>query len=139
MEKDTAFVPVREGEVSLSSKIAKLFGHAEDAPLYTFGQLALHQLLGWQAYLLTYASGGKNSTPQPLSKYLAMNSHFNPASVIFTRAQSLAILITTLGICATVYGLYAAAGYIGAPNVMLLYGVPYLWVNNWIGERVGLH
>lgn len=138
MEKDTVFVPYQEGEETLSSKISKYIGKAEDisedAPLYNLLALILHQLLGWQTYILSYASAGIKSTPAPLSKTSPLlDSHLNPSSGIWTDSQRRAILISVIGLATTGAALYAGVLYTSASHIALLYGLPYLWVNNWIG------
>ena len=138
MEKDTAFVPHREGEKTMAKKFAEMLGHTEDAPLYHLGLLILHQAFGWQAYMLSYASGGTKSTPGKLSAFTLSNSHFNPDAGIWTKSQRLAILASTLGVSAMFIGLYILSTHIGLTNVLLLYGVPYMWVNNWLGMCIQL-
>jgi omega-6 fatty acid desaturase (delta-12 desaturase) len=101
--------------------------------------LAVHQLLGWQAYLLTYASGGEASTPEPLRKGVLANSHLNPVSSVFTKQQRVYALLSVLGMLATGAGLYVAAGYVGAGTVALLYLMPYIWLNNWMVAITYLH
>lgn len=134
MEKDTAFVPHREGEKTLAKKVADMLGHTEDAPLYHLALLILHQTFGWQAYMLSYASGGSASTPGKTSSFILWNSHFNPEAGIWTKSQRLAILASTFGVAAVFIGLCILGTHIGMTNVLLLYGVPYMWVNNWLGK-----
>jgi omega-6 fatty acid desaturase (delta-12 desaturase) len=133
MEKDTAFVPHRAGETSIGSKIAEMLGHSEDAPLYMLGGLIMHQLLGWQAYLLFYVSAGKGSTPKQLEGTSWAGSHFDPMAHLWTPSQRPFVFLSTVGLGAVMFALYQLSGVIGMTNVLLLYGVPYLWVNNWLG------
>ncbi|KAL9528432.1 Delta(12) fatty acid desaturase [Sphaerulina musiva] len=139
MEKDTAFVPHREGEKTLAKKVADMLGHTEDAPLYHLALLILHQTFGWQAYMLSYASGGSASTPGKTSSFILWNSHFNPEAGIWTKSQRLAILASTFGVAAVFIGLCILGTHIGMTNVLLLYGVPYMWVNNWLVAITYLH
>ncbi|EGP84094.1 uncharacterized protein MYCGRDRAFT_101437 [Zymoseptoria tritici IPO323] len=139
MEKDTAFVPHRAGEKSIGSKIAEVIGHAEDAPLYMFGGLVMHQLLGWQAYLLFYVSAGARSTPKALEGSSWAGSHFDPMANLWTPSQRPFVFLSTVGLGAVMFALYQLSGVIGVANTFLLYGLPYLWVNNWLVAITYLH
>lgn len=135
MEKDTAFVPRRTGEVSIVTKISDALGHADDTPMYMLGGLILHQLLGWQAYLLFYVSAGNKSTPKPLGESYA-GSHFDPMANLWTPSQRPFVFLSTVGLGVVLLALYAISGVIGMGNTLLLYGLPYLWVNNWLGMLI---
>lgn len=135
MEKDTAFVPHREGQLQLSKRLAELLGHAEDAPAYNFAVLVMHQLLGWPTYLFVYASSGPKSTPDPSGKESqAVASHFDPTGRLWTSSQRPFILLSTLGVVGMLLVLYKVGTVLGFADTALLYGLPYLWVNNWIGQ-----
>lgn len=133
MEKDTAFVPSRTNEASMISRALGLLEHMEDAPLYTVVELLAHQLLGWPAYMFFYASGGEKSAPRGLPKSMFARSHYDPTSKVFTAREQLFVLLSDIGLCLTLSALYVLSRYVGVQNVLLLYVVPYLWVNNWLG------
>lgn len=133
MEKDTAFVPSRTGEQGVFSDVKNLLEHAEDAPLYTAVELLAHQLLGWPAYMFFYASGGEKSAPRGLSKSMLARSHYDFTSTVFSAKEQAFVLLSDIGLALTLGALYFLSKYVGVQNVLLLYGVPYLWVNNWLG------
>ncbi|KAM0717547.1 hypothetical protein Q7P37_007399 [Cladosporium fusiforme] len=139
MEKDTAFVPSRTGEEGIFSNVKELIEHAEDAPIYTAVELLAHQLLGWPAYMFFYASGGEKSAPRGLSKSFMARSHYDFTSTIFSAKEQGFILLSDIGLALTLGALYVLSKYVGLTNVMLLYGVPYLWVNNWLVAITYLH
>lgn len=139
MEKDTAFVPNQKGESTWSMSLAKLNHNAEDAPLVTAAMLAGHQLLGWQTYVMSYASGGTSSTPQQPNGKLLDRSHLNPAASLWTPSQRFYIALSTAGMIATGTALYFVSKSLGFQYLALLYFVPYLWLNNWIIAITYLH
>lgn len=133
LEKDTAFVPTRTGSQSIVERIRHGFGmlgdQVEDAPMLVLSALLVHQLVGLPAYLLTYATGPRNdcekSTP----------SHFNPWSSLFVEGQRGKILLSTGGVAVMLFCLAVCSSQYGLAKVALLYGLPYLWMNHWIGAR----
>lgn len=135
MEKDTAFVPRRTGEVSIVTKLSEALGHADDTPLYMMGGLILHQLLGWQAYLLFYVSAGNKSTPKTLGESRA-GSHFDPMANLWTPAQRPFVFLSTVGLGVVMFALYQMVGLVGLSTTLLIYGQPYMWVNNWLGMLI---
>ncbi|KAM3414598.1 hypothetical protein BST61_g9757 [Cercospora zeina] len=139
MEKDTAFVPSRASDPTISEKIAAMLHLAEDAPLFTAVTLILHQLLGWQAYVLTYASGGSKSTPRAPENRVGDTNLLNPSACIWTPAQRFFVGLSTFGLAAVVFGLSVLADFTSWSTVFLLYGVPYLWLNHWLVAITFLH
>ena len=102
-------------------KVAELL---EDAPLATFVNVVLQQLLGWPLYLIRNASG------QP--HYPKLTNHFSPSSIIFDARHFGQILLSDLGIGLMLGGLYYWAQLRGFAEVVKFYLIPYLWVNNWL-------
>ena len=134
MEKDTAFVPAKKDDTHLMSKVKEFLHLGEDAPIVSLVFLLAHQLLGWQTYMLTYASSGYKSLAGSKDPRTTSNlSHFSPLSPVFLPSQQQAILISDIGLGLVCYGLYYASQIMGVSQVMLLYGLPYLWVNHWLG------
>lgn len=140
MEKDTAFVPAQEHSGShtmakVQAKVKEIFHMTEDAPIVSLIFLIGHQLIGWQAYMLFYASSGYKSLALSKDPRTTSNlSHYSPMSPIYLPSQRLAILVSDLGLLAVAYGLYYATQVMGLTQVALLYGLPYLWVNHWLGK-----
>lgn len=137
MERDTAFVPSREGQSGVQEAIEKLFDLAEDTPVLSLLMLVGHQVLGWPLYLLFEITAGSRSSPVPEErrKSSLTRSHFDPLAGIYTREQAPFILLSDLGLMATATGLYFLAQTVGSSTTALLYVLPYLWVNHWIGEQ----
>jgi len=140
MEKDTAFVPAKKGNGSqamakVQAKVKEIFHMTEDAPIVSLIFLIGHQLIGWQTYMICYASSGYKSLALSKDPRTTSNlSHYSPTSPIYLPSQRLAILVSDLGLLAVGYGLYYASQVMGLTQVALLYGLPYLWVNHWLGE-----
>jgi omega-6 fatty acid desaturase (delta-12 desaturase) len=137
MERDTAFVPRREGEETFLSKIFDA-EHQNDVPVITLA-IALHQLFGWPIYMLCYATAGPSSAPDRSPLGNKLHSHFDPTSRLFTKSEQPFVLLSALGVATVLMALYAASTKIGVANVLFLYGVPYLWVNNWLIAITYLH
>jgi omega-6 fatty acid desaturase (delta-12 desaturase) len=136
MAKDTAFVPYTEAEYrarfpKIFAKMAELF---EDTPLMTCISLLGHQIFGWPAYLVFSVSAGRSSAPVKMSKLTGESrSHLDPFSMLFTASQQWYIFLSDIGLGIMVYFLVYVAGQIGTKDILLLYFLPYLWVNHWIG------
>lgn len=139
IEKDTAFAPSQASEGTWTIKVAERLHHAEDAPLYSAVLLAAHQLLGWQAYVLGYASGGVKSTPRTPNGQALDRTLLNPGACMFFGSERVYVGLSTLGLLATMGILYVVGGSIGYGRLALLYFVPYLWVNNWLVAITYLH
>jgi omega-6 fatty acid desaturase / acyl-lipid omega-6 desaturase (Delta-12 desaturase) len=46
------------------------------------------------------------------------------------------IMLSDLGVAIMIAGLVVAGQIFGSWNVIVLWGVPWLWVNNWIGKFI---
>lgn len=138
IDKDTAFVPRREGEEPGWLKLVRRLGVLEDTPVYAAFSLVLHQTLGWPIYLFSYASGASVKTSRGWSSSVR-RSHFDPTGDLFVASEQLFVLLSTLGVCITIICLVCVARSSASINVLLLYGVPYLWVNNWLIAITYLH
>lgn len=138
MERDTVFVPPRKSEVKVKpSMLQKLTNHtAADTPLVTFGALLFHQLAGWPAYILINAGAGVKSLTRSnrLESPAHKQTHLNPMADVFTTGEAPLVAVSNVGIIATFSVLYYVSTFLGGWNTFLLYGLPYLWMNHWIGE-----
>lgn len=140
MEKDMAFVPKTIEERS-RKRFANLYLDPElfeDVPAVQMFKLFFHQLAGWQTYLLTNASAGKDSMQRENPSWWRM-SHFEPTSAVFRPNEALYIAYSDLGLGLVFGALYMASQAIGWQTVALLYIVPYLWVHHWLGEWIFLN
>jgi hypothetical protein len=141
MDKDTVFVPHRKptspAESTPTTTIAeKMVDHeAADAPLVSLLTLVVHQLFGWPAYILLNAGAGVDSLTKsrrgesPAYK----QSHLDPTAHIFTAAEQPYVLLSNAGLVSVFAVLYQVAQTMGYRNTFLMYGLPYLWMNHWIG------
>lgn len=140
MGKDTAFVPSTEEECEDSFHLAFLsrtmIQSAEDAPVVALFGLLLHQVFGWPMYLFSNVSAGVDSLPIQDSRYSRDKSHFNPFAALFTSSQRFYVLLSDLGLVATGCILAGLCTKFGLQQVLLLYFLPYLWVNHWIGKQL---
>jgi fatty acid desaturase len=137
MEKDTVFVPHTKAEYAskLKANVERLKDLAEDTPLLTASQLLLHQLFGWQAYLLWSVSAGNNFGGRGSKTQKWQNtSHFLPSSMHFLPSHFSLVLLSDFGLGLVWYALWVSAGKTDWYTVTLIYGVPYLWVNHWLGK-----
>lgn len=106
----------------------EIFG---DTPVYTLCMLIRQQLLGFPAYLLFNVSGQK--------AYPKWTNHFDPNSVLFSKAQRNAVIISNIGIAAMVLGIIYASSLYGVSNVIKYYGFPSLEVSHWFIMITYLH
>ncbi|KAF2165390.1 hypothetical protein M409DRAFT_67238 [Zasmidium cellare ATCC 36951] len=136
--KDTAFVPRQEDETPRWLGMIRRFGVIEDTPFYAICSLVLHQVLGLPAYLLFYSSGAQDGPPNE-SWSFSRWSHFDPLSDLFTESEQPYVLLSTIGVGASISILITLAQAVGVTNAFLLYGIPYLWVNNWLVALTYLH
>lgn len=135
LEMDTAFVPPMKSQCTprQGTLIDEI---TADTPIRSLVNLIGHQLVGWQLYLLFYATGGKGSTPEYARAGTTSLSHFNPYGALFTRQQRSKVLLSDLGILLMTVALFGAYRQVGLVQLVLLYFVPYLWVHHWIGMLV---
>ncbi|TIC27150.1 delta-12 fatty acid desaturase [Wallemia mellicola] len=117
-EKVLAGVDVPEHE---QLKVSELL---EDAPLATFVNVLLQQLLGWPMYLIRNASGQRH--------YPRGTNHFNPSAIIFDARHFGQIVLSDLGVGLMLGALYYWGKQRGFAEVVNYYVIPYLWVNNWL-------
>ena len=107
------------------------FAHlAEDSPIMTLYQCLVHQLFGWPAHMIL------NVSSQATKKGFPQHSHyyFGSDSAIFKGSELPLIILSDLGLATTLFALYSLAQVFGWWSVLVFYGIPYLWVNNWIGK-----
>ncbi|KAJ6071176.1 fatty acid desaturase [Penicillium canescens] len=141
MQKDTAFVPFTEDEYAAKRGISiqGIRDLTEDTPLTNLIHLIGHQLFGWPMYLLFAVSTGNNSAPGNLRHGHFTASHFDPFSALFTSAQRIYVVLSDVGLAFMGWALLHMTSKLGIAKVMLLYFMPYLWVNSWIVGITYLH
>ena len=133
MEKDMAFVPHTKADRQ-KRRLADLYLDRElfeDVPVVQLAKLLMHQLTGWQAYLLFNVSAGSDSQQKKASWWRV--SHFEPTSGVFRANEAIFIAISDLGLVMVGALLYLASTVVGWQTVFLMYGAPYFWVHHWLG------
>lgn len=138
MDKDTAFVPH-----SRDSWLKRNFGEkakanmvefaelAEDSPIASLWHAFIHQFFGWPGYLLANLTGQEydGASGMKISHF-----YFGEDSVFFKKSELHLIALSDVGVAVMIAGLIWAGQVFGSWNVIVLWGVPWLWVNNWIGK-----
>jgi hypothetical protein len=144
MEKDTVFVPTRKPteqaakvEKAEPTLLERVMDHtAADTPIVSMASLVIHQLFGWPAYILLNAGAGVKSMTKSHRKETPRykQSHLDPTSPVFTQSEMPFVALSNVGIMITFTALYFVSKSLGPLNTFLLYGLPYLWMNHWIGK-----
>ncbi|ANB12763.1 putative delta-12 fatty acid desaturase [Sugiyamaella lignohabitans] len=124
LTRDMVFVP-KEKETFFSIRGIK--ANAEDTPIVTLYGLILQQTFGWLMYLTTNVTGQKYPTR---SKWVT--NHYVPSSPIFDKKDFYDIIISDIGIGLTLGGLYYSIQRWGLSTVILMYVLPWMWVNHWL-------
>lgn len=140
MQRDMVFVPRTRAEYALKfgAKVGELM---EETPIYTAGHMIGQQLIGWPLYLLTNVTGHNFHERQSEGRgkgkkngWFSGVNHFNPSSPLYEYKHANLILLSDLGLAITGFILYCACQKWGVANVLVWYGIPYLWVNHWLGK-----
>ncbi|KAF7314691.1 Linoleoyl phosphatidylcholine delta-12 acetylenase [Mycena kentingensis (nom. inval.)] len=137
MERDEVYVPKTRSDLGIPGPGAEAevkFDYDEifgDTPLFTLFMLVRQQLLAFPAYLLFNVSGQKH--------YPRWTNHFLPSSILFTRNQRNAVLLSNLGLLAMGLVVRQAIRTFGVTAVVKYYGVPWLAVTHWFVMITYLH
>jgi omega-6 fatty acid desaturase / acyl-lipid omega-6 desaturase (Delta-12 desaturase) len=138
IEKDTAFVPhSRESWIQLNfgatakANMVEFTELAEDSPIATLWNCIIHQVFGWPGYLLFNLTGQEYGGAKGMK---ISHFYFGEDSVFYKKAELPLILLSDIGVATMIAALVVAGQVFGSWNVIVLWGVPWLWVNNWIGE-----
>lgn len=142
MERDMVFVPrTREQAATRLGKLAHEVGElAEDTPIYTLTMLIAQQLFGWPNYLLTNITGHNNHEKQREGRGKGKSNglgggvnHFDPRSPLYDSREAFKVILSDIGILLAGSGLVYLGNRFGWSNLAVWYGLPYLWVNHWLG------
>lgn len=140
MTQDQVFVPCtrsqmglkplnREGEELLGSRVSEVVKRElrealDDSPIATLLASMRYLLLGWPVYLIINASGQK--------RYPKGTNHFDPKAIMFAPHHYNQILLSNLGIFVWLGLIGASIAHWGFTTVLVVYLIPYLWVNHWL-------
>lgn len=142
MERDMVFVPrTREQAATRLGKLAHELGElAEDTPIYTLAMLVAQQIFGWPNYLLTNVTGHNNHEKQREGRGKGKANglgggvnHFDPRSPLYDNRDAVKVILSDIGILITASVLVVLGNKFGWANLAVWYGLPYLWVNHWLG------
>ncbi|KPA84465.1 putative mitochondrial Fatty acid desaturase [Leptomonas pyrrhocoris] len=114
LTKDTVFIPRKE------NKVIEL---VEETPLAMLWGMLVLFLFGWPMYLLTNVAG---------QDYGRRTNHFEPSSPLFRKEDAADIVLSDVGVLATLSVLGLCTYQFGFSSVYCWYLVPYLWVNFWL-------
>lgn len=138
LEKDTAFVPhSRETWVKRNfgdkarANMIEFAELAEDSPIYSLYHAFIHQLFGWPGYLIANLTGQDYDGAKGMR---ISHFYFGEDSVFYKKHELPLIALSDVGVAVMIAALVWAGQVFGSWNVIVLWGVPWLWVNNWIGE-----
>lgn len=145
LARDMVFVPkTRDQYASRVGKTIHELGELmEDTPILTATNLILQQLFGWPMYLLTNVTGHNNHEKQPEGRgkgkangWFGGVNHFNPSSPLYEAKDAKLIALSDLGLFLMGTALYYVGSNYGWLNLLVWYGIPYLWVNHWLGKSI---
>lgn len=141
--RDMVFVPKTRDQFAtrVGKAVHELHELMEETPIATLTNIVLQQLFGWPLYLLTNVTGHNNHAKQPEGRgkgkangYFGGVNHFNPSSPLYEAKDAKLILLSDLGVAITLSVLYYLGTNFGWLNLLVWYGIPYLWVNHWLGK-----
>ena len=147
MERDMVFSPrTRDEHASKMGWLAhEMHELLEETPLFTSANLIAQQLVGWPMYLWSNATGHNYHERQPEGRGAGRKngdgsvSHFNPKSPLYEAKDEHLILLSDLGLLIVGSALFAVGYNFGWMNLLVWYGLPYLWVNHWLGKHLCFH
>ncbi|KAH8698382.1 oleate delta-12 desaturase [Talaromyces proteolyticus] len=141
LSRDMVWIPkTREQFASgLGKAVHEVSELMEETPIATFINLLSQQLFGWPMYIITNVTGHDNHERQPEGRgkgkkngFFSGVNHFNPNSPLYEAKDAKLILLSDLGLALVGTGLYYLGNTYGWLNLLVWYGVPYLWVNHWL-------
>lgn len=144
LARDMVFVPkTRQEYASTFGRTVEELGELlEETPFLTALNLLLQQLFGWPMYLVSNVTGHNNHERQPEGRgkgkqngYFTGVNHFNPSSPLFEARDAKYIVLSDLGLFLMGCVLYYTGSTFGWLNLLVWYGIPYLWVNHWLGKH----
>lgn len=139
--RDMVFVPKTREEYAsrLGKALHELNELMEETPIMTALNLFGQQLVGWPMYLFANVTGHNNHENQPEGRgkgkqngWFTGVNHFNPSSPLYEHKDAKLILLSDLGLAITGTILYLIGSKFGWTNLLVWYGIPYLWVNHWL-------
>lgn len=143
MSRDMVFVPKTRDEYATKiGKIAhELHELTEETPIASLLTLVGQQLAGWPMYLITNVTGHDCHEGQREGRgkgkkngWFTGVNHFNSSSPLYEAKDAKLILLSDLGLLIVGSVLFTLGRNFGWLNLFVWYGIPYLWVNHWLGK-----
>jgi omega-6 fatty acid desaturase (delta-12 desaturase) len=138
MDRDTAFVPhtraswlERNFGAAASEHMVEFAELAEDAPVVSLWNAFVHQAVGWPGYLMANLTGQEYGGVKGVR---LSHFYFGEDSVFFKKGELALVALSDVGVAVMIAALVWAGQVWGSWEVIVLWGIPWLWVNNWIGE-----
>ncbi|KAJ5611494.1 hypothetical protein N7528_008599 [Penicillium herquei] len=134
MDKDNHYVPYRSDSYAAKLGVDReaLEGLTADTPGFTLIRLLIQQTLGWPCYILFYITSGPESMHPRKPGSWWRDNHFNPTSPLFGSGEFSSVIISDIGTGMMAAGIYLLAKEFGFKVMILLYVIPWFWVNHWI-------
>jgi omega-6 fatty acid desaturase (delta-12 desaturase) len=102
---------------------------SEDAPAVTLYHGILHQLFGLLMYMLDDLGGQNVQGGFPYYSHYC----FGKDSTIYNSSELFSVLLSNVGVLFMTGLLWIGVKAFGWWMVLIFYGVPYLWLNHWMG------
>ena len=143
LARDMVFIPKTRPEYAsrIGRTVEELSELLEESPLKSAYELILQQVLGWPAYLLANVTGHDNHESQPEGRgkgkrngFFTGVNHFNPSSPLFSSKEAKLIVLSDIGLLLMGSVLFYIGKTFGWLNLLVWYGIPYLWVNHWLSK-----
>ncbi|KAJ5358917.1 Oleate hydroxylase FAH12 [Penicillium cataractarum] len=141
LARDMVFVPKTRSDYAsrVGKTIAELSELVEETPIATATHMIGQQLFGWLLYLVINVTGHNNHEKQPEGRGKGKKNgwggrvnHFDPSSPLYEAKDAKLIALSDIGLLLTGSLLYYIGSTYGWLNLLVWYGIPYLWVNHWL-------
>lgn len=132
LRKDMAFVPPTTEEWKMRRGIKLLSEITEDSPIASMSTLLIQQVAGFQAYLLTDATGQRHPELEGKWWHQFLASHLNPTAPLFDKSDFWYIIVSDIGIVAQLIICHLWVHNFGWFNFTVHWLIPYILVNHWI-------
>lgn len=135
LQRDTVFVPYNREDwmkhnLGHNADPLTVESISEDAPVVLLSHCVLVQLFGWPLYMLDNLSGQDEKHGFPFYSHY----WFGTGSRIFKTSELCLVFLSDIGIVLMTILLYWGIQTFGWWEMLIFYGVPYLWLNHWIGK-----
>lgn len=92
-----------------------------------------------QAKMKKEVNSAHNKDGTLVRKYPLSGSHYSPYSPLYAPRDAKFILITDIALVVACSALFFLGQKYGWLNLLVWYGIPYLWVNHWLSMFYPIH